>query len=80
MSDTRDPKKHSTATRIAIGAGLYLLWAFWIMLVQSTKITSFVNAQQATDSINAYASIGGLVKALLVIGPFFGIRAIMKKL
>lgn len=80
MNDNPDPKRLPPATRIAIGAGLYILWAFWIALVQSTKITSFVSAQQAADSINAYASIGGLIKALLVIVPFVGIRTIMKKL
>ena len=80
MEDNHDSKRLSLATRITIGAGLYLLWALWIMWVQSIKITSFVSAQQAAQSIEAYASIGGLVKAAMVFGPFFGIRAVMKKM
>lgn len=80
MESTPQPKKTSSLKRFAVGAVLFVLWLAWIMLVNQVKVTSLVQAPQARADIEGYAMIFGLAKALAVVGPYWGIRAIMKRL
>lgn len=80
MDNTPTPKKASNSKRIAVGIVMYVLWFAWVMLVHPIKVTSFVEAPQSREDIAAYATIFGIAKAVLIAAPYWGIRAIMRKL
>ena len=80
MDNTPNPKRVSSSMRFAIGVLLYMLWFTSNMLVHPIKITSFVDAPQSREDIETYSTIFGIAKAVLITAPYWGIRAIMRKL
>lgn len=80
MDDNNALQKTSRGRYVVVMVGLYALWFFWVAVIHPLKLTNFVDAPKTREDIESYAMFGGLIKAFLVVSPYWCIKAILKRL
>jgi len=80
MENQTVPTSTNRSKKIIFTILLYGLWFGWVAVIHPLKITDFVDRPTTEEDIQTYATVGSLVKALLIVGPYWGIRSFLKKL